>query len=585
MNKFFSAKNFDLPTLLELIEKGEIQLPEFQREFNWPYQKRKQLIQSLQKGFPTGTLLFLEVDREPSFSCRKVVHTISDGNPRFLALDGQQRLSSISQAFLKEQTSDFVFYLNLKKLHEKSPENSNEIDLHDDGIIEVLRKNEARNSRTALFEQKLFSLDLVFDNEQRPILLSEYTDRLNELPENAAFRSFIQRRFENFLENIKRYEYPVVIINKEANLEVVSTIFTEINTMGLKLTSFDLCVAKFFKESRGSYHLRNFLKTKKEEIRDLKIVDENGTAFLQTVALMAEKDNKKSKLSSSLTFRDLETHGENAINALSRTAEQLKNILAIEKNSNLPYPPLVPALAICMHSFPRRTTEQPQVQKRIKKWILASGITQRYVEGADVVQKKDLSEVIPWVLGGGPEPSFVSEPWSLNEEFLRMSANSARGKVLMLVLRLIGAAGSDFYELSDSEFDSHHIFPKKFLSENNPDADSECFLNRTIISKRTNQSISGKAPSDYISEIKEMRFPGLQKAMANQKMAEILQKHLINSEAYVALLNNNYRSFIENRALAFATYIQQEFGVPFVRTAGDSADTPPFIEEEDNDEG
>jgi hypothetical protein len=92
---------------------------------------------------------------------------------------------------------------------------------------------------------------------------------------------------------------------------------------------------------------------------------------------------------------------------------------------------------------------------------------------------------------------------------------------------------------NDREF--HHFFPKDYLKtigivggQANPVA------NLVLLSSASNISISGKAPADYLSEIRE--------AVGEAELLTRLESVLVSKEAYAAALKNDYRAFIEIRA-------------------------------------
>src|SRR5438874_2425134 len=82
--------------LVDLIQSGELRLPEMQRRYVWPATRVRDLLDSLYRGYPSGTILVWETDREmPSRDL-----AVSQGHSPFtghkLLLDGQQRLTSLS---------------------------------------------------------------------------------------------------------------------------------------------------------------------------------------------------------------------------------------------------------------------------------------------------------------------------------------------------------------------------------------------------------------------------------------------------------------------------------------------------------
>ena len=79
--------------LLDSIEQRDLVLPEFQREYVWTRDQAKQLLDSLKRDFPVGSLLFWKTDKPPEL---KNVDVLPDrlGNVSVI-LDGQQRLTAL----------------------------------------------------------------------------------------------------------------------------------------------------------------------------------------------------------------------------------------------------------------------------------------------------------------------------------------------------------------------------------------------------------------------------------------------------------------------------------------------------------
>jgi len=79
--------------LLDNIRKQDLVLPEFQREYVWTKDQAKQLIVSLVRGYPVGSLLFWRTDNPPDL---KNIEQIPDKLGTLLViLDGQQRLTTL----------------------------------------------------------------------------------------------------------------------------------------------------------------------------------------------------------------------------------------------------------------------------------------------------------------------------------------------------------------------------------------------------------------------------------------------------------------------------------------------------------
>src|SRR4029450_9636363 len=82
--------------LVDMIKDGDLRLPELQRRYVWPATRVRDLLDSLYRGYPSGTILVWDTDqdvpsRELAISQRSSAFVASK-----LLLDGQQRLTSLS---------------------------------------------------------------------------------------------------------------------------------------------------------------------------------------------------------------------------------------------------------------------------------------------------------------------------------------------------------------------------------------------------------------------------------------------------------------------------------------------------------
>ena len=79
--------------LLSDIRNRDLVLPEFQREYVWTKEQAKQLMVSLWKGYPIGSLLFWKTDNPPEL--KNVVSLPERLGTIQVILDGQQRLTTL----------------------------------------------------------------------------------------------------------------------------------------------------------------------------------------------------------------------------------------------------------------------------------------------------------------------------------------------------------------------------------------------------------------------------------------------------------------------------------------------------------
>ena len=88
--------------------------------------------------------------------------------------------------------------------------------------------------------------------------------------------------------------------------------------------------------------------------------------------------------------------------------------------------------------------------------------------------------------------------------------------------------------------DDHHIFPAAWLEKQGVDSSRrrDCVLNRTLIDRTTNQRISARAPSDYLSEIRRtLGFP----------FEAVMASHTLPVGPGSPLLGDDFEAFIDWR--------------------------------------
>jgi uncharacterized protein with ParB-like and HNH nuclease domain len=91
-------------------------LPDFQRDFVWDPYATDELIESIISNYPAGTLLRIKNGQELLFQPRAFAGAtdLNGVKPAYLVLDGQQRLTSLYQAFYGK--GEHRYYLDLAAL-------------------------------------------------------------------------------------------------------------------------------------------------------------------------------------------------------------------------------------------------------------------------------------------------------------------------------------------------------------------------------------------------------------------------------------------------------------------------------------
>lgn len=228
----------------------------------------------------------------------------------------------------------------------------------------------------------------------------------------------------------------------------------------------------------------------------------------------------------------------------------------------LPYRPQVTALATIFGLLDIEG-DKAGVKDKIARWYWCGVFGELYGSASETRIARDVREVINWVRGGS-EPNTVSEAnFDPNRLLNLRTRNSAAYKGLSAILMREGGrdllTGQPIEEslYFDENLDIHHIFPKAWCQRQGIDRDRyDCIVNKTPLSSKTNRSIGGRSPSQYLRDLQNKADISL------EKMDEFLHSHAIVSEC---LHQDNFDRFFELRREALLDRIEMAMGKRILR--------------------
>ena len=102
----FETTEPSLGDYLREIESGDIQLPDFQRDWVWDDEDIRSLIASVTLAYPIGAVMVLETGGEGGNFLPRLFEGVQNDSPAVpekLVLDGQQRLTSLFLALMSSR--------------------------------------------------------------------------------------------------------------------------------------------------------------------------------------------------------------------------------------------------------------------------------------------------------------------------------------------------------------------------------------------------------------------------------------------------------------------------------------------------
>jgi hypothetical protein len=566
----FAVNPKSLGFLLKSIHERELALPDFQRDFVWQPGATEALVESIAQAFPAGSLLFMSY-RPDTFTPREVQNAPQlNGPPLQLVLDGQQRLTSLYQAFFG--AGEYRYFIDLTYC------------FGEDADIEeaVFYRHHTRCGRYDTVGKQasllVMPLGTVFGGGGFESWFDSVLDeRAEQGEEKAALRKRLREANERFIKPIETYQFPVVTLEQRTSLEAVCSIFETLNKTGVRLSVFELLAARFFAKGLD---LRKKWQAGRAERAIIAEFDVDEYYVLQAIALRARRSAQRADVLK-LTKEQLEEHWDPVLRGFKGALEMLRADCGVLTARWLPYAyMLVPLAALWDTAIEVAGPASGANRERLKQWFWCSALNARYDRAANTQAARDFNELGRWLRGGEP-PESVAE-FAFDRERLRSITPRAQSVYKALMAIILRRQTLDFHHAStlspqtiaSRQIDDHHIFPRAYLNPTGEDPTYagelvDCILNRTLIDRDTNIRISNRAPSDYLGHIQgELAKLGPAEGPADL-LTRVLESHLLPAGDDSPLFADNFEGFLSWREAQLTAQIEQATGRHVVASASE----------------
>lgn len=596
----FQTPLYELSEYLKWTTSGKIQLPDFQRGYKWEDERIRQLIVTVMRGHPLGVVMLLRTGNDQiRFKPRPVegVTLSPDIAADFLLLDGQQRLTSLTQALTgdgvvatqdsrgKKLTRRYYIHMATALFGE---------DRIDDAVLAVPGDGMVRSNFG-----KDIDLDLSDPDKERakgyfPVRLlfagAETVTWLFAMGDTDLASSF----HAAIVQPTGTYNIPAIELGTSTTKAAVATVFEKVNTGGLALNVFELLTATFAGD-KGYYdeHGEDFRLNDDWRETELKFAGYpalsavENTDFLQAVTMLTtlqrnradtsdrppavsakREDVLKIDLGDYLKWRD--PLREAFIWASTFLAD-----LHIFDERFLPYPKqLVPLAAIKVELG--KDADLIGVRDRLVQWYWCGIFGELYGGAIETRFVRDLEQVPVWARqeAGVAMPKTVQDASFVESRLHSLRTRNAAAYKGVYVL-LLGNGAHDWMKgqaLDKVQYvnlavDIHHVFPHKWCLDNKIDDERrESIVNKTPLSAETNRTIGGSAPADYLKVIEKRAGIG-----AN-RVDELLATHLVDANA---LRTTDFDAHFTRRREALVRLVEKAIGKPVQRDVrtGDAEET------------
>ncbi|MCG3785624.1 DUF262 domain-containing protein [Delftia acidovorans] len=509
--------------LVSMIERGELRLPEMQRQYVWRSTRVRDLLDSLYRGYPSGAILLWETDEAVPLQDFAVSQSTNPYQSTRLLLDGQQRLTSLSAVIRGEPVSvrgrrrpiDLLFNLEhpdqLAVVTEVEENGDDEDDADDDSELIGDETDSTEDELLKRFNKMTFVV-ATRKLEQLPhwVKVSEGFKTDNDAPflKRAGISGFDDPRYEKYsqrlarLRGIRKYVYRMDVLERTLSYDEVTEIFVRVNSLGAKLRSSDLALAQITAKWRHSLQtFQDFQKACAKTGFDLDL----GLHLKNLMAFATGQS--RFQIVGSLNVEKLQKAWKEACDGMEFALNFLRSNLGIDSPALLSSPFLLVVLAYFGHS--RNYALSNDEARQLRYWALMANAKGRFSRGSsETILDQDLASIRQ----GGAVSELIDR---LRLQFGRLditaeelegrNQRSALFKTMFLAFRAAGtkdwrshlAIALDHSGVQH-RLQFHHIFPKAVLKTSFTAREADDIANLAFIGGKTNRAISDKAPAVYL---------------------------------------------------------------------------------------
>ena len=581
--------------LLNEARSGTTQLPDFQRGWVWDDERVRSLLASISLGYPIGAVMMLRAGGDNvRFKQRALEGATTDKDAERLVLDGQQRLTSLFQSLLldkpvitRDQRNRRIerwYYMDMQRALDPNADREDAvISLPADRQIKRFGRDVVEDYSTPEreYEAMLFPLAKAFDSRGWRVGFERFWAYDEEKIE-------LWNKFdEKIITRFEQYQVPVIELSKDTPKEAVCQVFEKVNTGGVTLTVFELLTATF---AADDFQLRPDWEERERFIHSQSILTGvSNTDFLQAVTLLATRERRNAALRNGidedrapgigcrrpdmlrLNLEEYQRWADPLMRGFEQAARFLHSQYLYDEKF-LPYgSQLIPLAAIL--TVLGRDWEPHHARQKLARWYWCGVLGELYGGSIETRFARDVPEVLRWIQEDGTEPTIVYDAEFTPARLVTLrTRNSAAYKGIYALLLREGASdwmtgeGVSIQNYFDENIDIHHIFPQKWCRNNAIEpARCDSIINKTPLSARTNRSVGGDPPDEYLDRITASGVP-------HEFLEKYLKSHLIDP---THLWSDDFDRFFNARQTALLNAIRMVMGKQIATDFSEESDDEP----------
>ncbi|WP_047259440.1 DUF262 domain-containing protein [Corynebacterium uterequi] len=581
----FTTPSYYLSELFDRIDRGELQLPDFQRSYGWDVDKIRNLVVTVLRGYPVGAMMALDTRDEPvRFRSRPLTGApATDSAPGIMLLDGQQRLTSLYLCFQGSGLVDTVdfrakrirrrFFVNVTTaVSEDVLPDEAVFTVDEDGYV-TSHFGPAIDYPLATREQQVAAgcvpVDSLLGQEGANLLFDIAVDA------DAEVREAIKVFHHRIVAPLAGYSIPMIRLSRETAQTGIGAIFAHANSPGLEFDIFELLTAVFAVED-PSFSLASAYEEIVAPMREVPVLaGVDRTQFLKALTLVVTaRRGVPGALREDILTMSLSDWHEQAsvvVQGFLRAAQFLTK-RCIFTADQVPYISQLVPLAACLALLDDAEGQlsRQEMEDRLNLWFWSGVFGELYGSSAVTIRSaRDVDELCTWLLVSDAEtPKTVRDARFAESRLFSVVPDSGVWRGIFALLMARGAldwrTGKPFSAETVEELQPgfETIFPLAWCQRHGVDSVlAESVLNRTPMSKRTEAVLGGYDPTRYLPRVQS------KSVMEDDEFDAVLASHELDPEL---LHRSRAAETFEERRRRLVGMVEYAIDRPVIRDVDES---------------
>jgi hypothetical protein len=573
-----------LNTLIGRLREGRFVIPDFQREFEWKPWDIRDLIRSIFLDYYIGSLLLWTGKKEnySALSCEPIYGYAGSAKPEYIVLDGQQRLTAMYYAFLAPdialptRANRYYYFIRVDRFMAEEYDSAFEYDWSK-------RWAQLISSREKQFAEHVFPLAVVgeggwvlpnwvqgYEKHWRDVSDAAKQAGLDSERKQATLHAENASTFGEHLRTLTdQYQISYIELDQQLEIDKVCDIFTQINSKGIQLDTFDLINALLKPKGlqlkqmwRDAASRLEFVESDKMNVYILQVMSILRQGYCSPKYLyfllpgqekpVRDPDGTRRKEVLVPDVADFLKRWSAAVDALEDAIKLLRHPQEFGAISShyLPYVSIIPAFsAVQAHVKTLPANRRLDAQRKVRHWYWASVFLNRYSGSVESTAARDFLDLKAWMDDDASEPALIQE-FGTRFRNIDLRREVKRGtSVYNGIFNLLVIQGARDWMTGNvpqyGDLDDHHIIPASKAGPLGTGSLIHSILNRTPLTAETNRHvIRDRLPNAYL--------PELIKQSGESAVRGVLESHFVSPAALAILLRSpftsaDYEAFISER--------------------------------------